>query len=141
MYVLIRAILIASLLLQSLPGLAMQRCVAMPSAPSPASMGTPANARCACCGGSDEEANAIGCPLAKGGYAGCNCKNPQPEDPKAPPSDQRSRQIEQLFSALTPVVAILLPEPLPVGVRWTACEPPERSGSHSIQSLLCVWVM
>lgn len=141
MSILIRAILIASLLLQSLPGLVMQRCVAMPDVKALVAAGHAANAKCACCGDSDD-ASAVECPLAKSGYVGCNCKSPQPEDPKAPPSDhQKSQQIEQLFPAAAPAITILLPEPLPLLVRWTASEPPKRSGSNSIQSLLCVWVM
>lgn len=141
MSILIRAILIASLLVQSLPGLVMQRCAAMPDASSLAAMGMPANAKCGCCGENDD-GSAVECPLAKSGYVGCNCKNPQPEDPKTPPSDhQKSQQVEQLFSAMTPVAAILLPEPLPQPVRWATSEPAIRSGSHSIQSLLCVWLM
>lgn len=79
--------------------------------------------------------------MAKNGYIGCNCKNPQPDEPKSPPSNDKSRQIEQLFAAVTLVVAILVSEPASVSARWTAYEPRSRSGSHSIQSLLCVWLM
>ncbi|MBL8765267.1 MAG: hypothetical protein JNM07_13465 [Phycisphaerae bacterium] len=138
MSILIRAILIVSLLMQSLPGLVMQRCVAMPEASSLTAMGMPANAKCGCCGESDVGSR-VECPLADSGYVGCNCQSPQPEDPKAPPSDhQKSQQIEQLFAAAAPAVTILLPQPLPRHVRWTAFEPPNRCGSNSIQSLLCV---
>lgn len=139
MSLIVRVILIASMLLQSLPGLAMQRCVAMPDASALAAAGMPADANCGCCGnGADGET--IECPMAKNGYVGCNCKNPQSQEPKSPPSDQKPRQIEHLFLAMPFVVALLPREPLP-SPRWTAIEPLKRSGSHSIQSLLCVWLM
>lgn len=136
----ITVIAMLSVLVQSLPGLVMQRCVAMPDSRTLLATGHRADAQCGCCHqGSD---GTIECPLAKSGYAGCNCKNPPSEDPKTPPSDhQKSQQIEQLFSTPTPVAAMLLPEPPPAPVRWGTAEPASRCGSHSIQSLLCVWVM
>ncbi len=140
MAVIIRLILALSLLMQSLPGLAMERCVAMPDAKTLASAGLPEDITCGCCGGDDEDGVTIECPMAKNGYAGCNCKNPQPEDPKTPPSDQKPRQVEHLFPAPPVVLAVLLPVPSPAP-RWTATEPTQRWGSHSVQSLLCVWLM
>lgn len=140
MGIILRVILIGSLFLQSLPGLVTQRCVAMPTVSELAAAGMAPDAGCSCCGPSDNEA-AVECPMAKNGYIGCNCKNPQPDEPKTPPANEKSRQLEQLFAAVTLVVAILVPEPAPVSVRWTDYEPPSRSGSHSIQSLLCVWLM
>lgn len=138
MSLVVRVILIVSLLFQSLPGLAMSRCVAMPDSSALVAMGMPADAECGCCAKGDD-GKAIECPMAKSGFVGCNCKNPQPEDPKTPPSNQKSQQIEQLFSAPTILVLMVPPEPLPLSARWTAAEPFRRSGSHSIQSLLCVW--
>lgn len=139
MSLLIRAILIVSVLMQPLIGLVGQQCVGMPDAAALATVGMPADAECGCCGG-DDGGRAIECPMAKNGYAGCNCKNPQPEDPRTPPSDQKPRQVEHLFSATPLVVAVLVPLPLSTP-RWTATEPVDRSSSHSIQSLLCVWLM
>jgi hypothetical protein len=137
---LLRAILIVTLLAQPLMGLMQQRCVGMPDAKALASMGMPVDTECGCCGSGNEGGAAIECPMAKNGYAGCNCKNPQPEDPKTPPSDQKPRQVEHLFSTPPLVVAVLVPLSSPTP-RWTATEPVDRSGSHSIQSLLCVWLM
>lgn len=79
--------------------------------------------------------------MAKSGYVGCNCKNPQPDEPKTPPSNEKPQQIEHIFAAAAFVVAILLPEPAGASAHWWAYEPPSRSSSHSIQSLLCVWLM
>lgn len=139
MLLLIRAILIVSLLLQPLGGLLPQRCIAMPALATLESMGMPADTECGCCGGGENLAT-IECPTAQNQYVGCNCKNPQREDPKTPPSDQNTRQIEHLFSA-TPVVVAVLPQPPATSPRWTASEPLRCSGSHSVQSLLCVWLM
>lgn len=140
MPLLLRVILIASLLLQSLPGLVMQRCVAMPTVSELAAAGMATDAECSCCGPSDDEA-AVECPMAKSGSIGCNCKNPQPDEPKTPPGNEKSQRIDPLFAAVPLVVAILVPEPATASPRWTAYEPPSRFGSHSIQSLLCVWLM
>jgi hypothetical protein len=139
MSLVVRVILIVSMLVQSIPGLAMPRCVAMPDSLALVAMGMPADAECDCCAKS-EEGQAIECPMAERGFVGCNCKNSQAEDPKTPPSNQKSLQIERLLSVpVVPVILIAPPEPLPLAARWTAAEPSRRSGSHSIQSLLCVW--
>lgn len=139
MLLLTRAILIISLLLQPLGGMLPQRCVAMPGPATLESMGMPAGTECGCCGGGEDLAT-IECPTAQDQYIGCNCKSSQREDPKTPPSDQKPRQIEHLFTATPVAVAVLVPAPAP-SVRWAITEPVRSSGSHSVQSLLCVWLM
>lgn len=140
MSILMRVILIVSLVLQSMPGLTMQRCVAIPTVSDLVAVGMAPDAECSCCGPSDEKA-VVECPMAKNGYIGCNCRSPQSDEPQSPPSNEKFQQVEPLFTAGTFVVASLVPEPAPGSAQRTAFEATSRFGSHSIQSFLCVWLM
>ncbi len=129
-----RTILITALLAQSLPGLAMNRCIAMPDASALVMLGTPGEANCSCCGGDDDEA--VACPLAEQGYAGCNCMNPQPGQAPPPPKNQAA---ERWLGSLPVLIAVLLPEPPETPVRWASTVVSPRRSPSSVQSLLCVW--
>ncbi|MGE3108378.1 MAG: hypothetical protein AB7G11_03845 [Phycisphaerales bacterium] len=139
MYLVFRAILIASLLLQPFAGLLPQRCVGMPDAAALVSMGMPAGATCDCCGG-DADGASVECPMAKDSYVGCNCKASQQEAPQTPPPGPEHKPLTQLL-AFVPVLIMLVPEPAARSFVWHGDDALLRRSSPSIQSLLCVWLM
>ena len=143
MQFIVRIILVAGLLLQSLPGLVMQRCVAMSAGEGGAlpAAGLPQTAGCNCCRVSDD-GSAVECPLAKQGYAGCNCKNPQDREttnlPPTSPKDHKNPNVEQWL----PAPLATYEAPLPEALGWLARPAWVDVFSHrspSIQSLQCVW--
>lgn len=150
MLLLVRIILVLSLLAQSAPGLVMQRCVGMPGPKALAAAGLPEDARCGCCNpgrGDGAEASADGksieCPMSAqgvGGYAGCNCKDPRPDEPKTPaPKSQTPVEVQFAFAPV--LIAVLPAEPMSAAMRRRGEEPLLRRSAPSFQSLLCVWLM
>ncbi len=129
-----RTILIAALLAQSLPALAMNRCIAMPDTSALVMAEIPGEANCSCCGG--DGGAAVACPLAEQGYVGCNCLNPQPDQTPPPPKNQAA---ERWLGSLPVLIAVLLPEPPETPVRWASAVVSHRQSPSSVQSLLCVW--
>lgn len=136
MSLLVRAILVTSLLVQPFGGLLLGQCVVMPEAAALASVRMTADSKCGCCRGD----GASDCPMAANGIVECNCASARPQDPKTPPSEQKSRQIEHLLPATPLVTTVLLPQSSPMP-RSTAIERVGYARSHSVQSLLCVWLM
>lgn len=139
MALLVRLILALSLVVQSVPGLAVQRCVGMPGAGA-AGAEKIEQPVCSCCGGGDDGA-AAPCPFASNGYVGCNCKESQEQEPKPLPGDPKTEQLQHLL-AFVPVLTVVLPPlPLPTAMMRTGSETPPWRTSHSVQSLLCVWLI
>lgn len=132
-----RTILIAALLAQSLPGLALNRCIAMRDTSALVMAGIPGEANCSCCGGDSDDGATVACrPLAEQGYAGCNCMNPQPDQSPPPPKNQAA---ERWLGSLPVLIAVLLPEPPETPVRRASAGISPRRSPSSVQSLLCVW--
>jgi hypothetical protein len=142
MALLTRLILALTLVVQSLPGIAVERCAEMTRATRIASaqsdMGD--EVPCACCSGKASEKSAPACPKSDATTA-CKCGMPQPEQPKAPPSDSKTEQVQFAVAVLPAFLGFLfepVDQPTP-HVSWLGASP-KRPG-NSIQSVLCVWVV
>ena len=142
MAVVTRLILALMLVLQSLPGLTVERCAEMtPGTGMSAVDVTPTdNSACPCCSGRKGEPSGSACSNSDA-VTVCKCGMPQPEQPKAPPSDSRTEQV-QLAVAILPAflgfVFEAVDRPAP-SVGWLGA-PPKRP-ANSVQSVLCVWVV
>jgi hypothetical protein len=124
-------ILVLGLIAQPLAGLTSQRCDLLPA-------GGSGVRQVPCCCQSDDGASNAGDGDAA---AVCRCCDPQPEQPNPnPPSTDLKPRVELWLTVLPVVVARLAalpPQERAAGaaapLAWRAC--------HSIQSLLCVFVM
>ena len=142
MAVVTRLILALLLVVQSLPGVSVERCAEMARGTGMSAVDTAATdtSACSCCAGRKGETSGSACSNSDAVTA-CKCGMPQPEQPKAPPSDSRTEQV-QLAVAILPAflgfVFEAVDRPVP-SVGWLGA-PPKRP-ANSVQSVLCVWVV
>ncbi|MCC6661534.1 MAG: hypothetical protein IT437_11685 [Phycisphaerales bacterium] len=142
MAVVTRLILALMLAVQSLPGLAVERCAEMTLGMGMSAVDATAtdNSARPCCSGGKGEPTGSACTNSDA-VTVCKCGTPRPEQPKAPPSDSRTDQV-QLAAAILPgflgFAFEAVDQPAP-GVGWLGA-PPKRS-ANSVQSVLCVWVV
>ncbi|MBX3381499.1 MAG: hypothetical protein KF805_15495 [Phycisphaeraceae bacterium] len=134
----IRFILVLSLLAQSFPALAMQRCAGMPEASARVAANTPQDQECGCC--QLGVSGAPDCPLSSQAFADCNCRASQQEAPKTPPPGPENKPLTQLL-AFVPVLMVFVREPAVLSFVWHGDDALLRRSSPSIQSLLCVWLI
>lgn len=137
-----RLILAIMLVVQSLPGIAVERCAEMTGGIRAGAVqdASADEAACPCCAGAARDKSGPACANSDAVTA-CKCGMPQPEQPKAPPSDSRTEQV-QLAVAILPAflgfVFEAVDRPVP-SVGWLGA-PPKRP-ANSVQSVLCVWVV
>lgn len=142
MAVVTRLILALMLVVQSLPGLAVERCAELARGTGMSAVDTTEteNSACPCCSGRKGVPAGSGCSNSDA-VTVCKCGMPQPEQPKAPPSDSRTEQV-QLAVAMLPgflgFVFEAVDQPAPSEGLLGA--PPKRP-ANSVQSVLCVWVV
>lgn len=142
MAVVTRIILALMLVVQSLPGVAVERCAEMSRGTRMSAVDAVAtdSSACPCCSGRNGESSGSACRNSDAVTA-CKCGMPQPEQPKAPPSDSKTEQV-QLAVAILPVFlgfdfeAVNRPA---LSLGWLGA-PPKRP-ANSVQSVLCVWVV
>lgn len=135
MSVAVRVILALMLVVQSLPGMAVERCEAMARCRGTAAahQATAEDDDCPCCsprGCSDRDA-----------VIACRCGTPRPEQPKAPPSESKTRLVQfdaAIVAAVVGCSSDAAGEPALHRGRLGAL--PQRP-ANSIQSVLCVWVV
>ncbi|MFO0833754.1 MAG: hypothetical protein U0638_02195 [Phycisphaerales bacterium] len=137
MAVVTRLILVLMLVVQSLPGIAVERCAEMSSRAKVVSDSQDDEA-CPCCtkSGSGKSECTNGDAVSV-----CRCGMPKPEEPKSPPAEPKIERV-QLFAAVLPtILSFSLPEPVPAQVRWDRVGGAAKRPTNSIQSVLCVWMV
>jgi len=137
MAVVTRLILAFVLVVQSLPGIAVERCAEMGSRATAVTVSQDDEA-CPCCtklgSGKSECSNGDGTSV-------CRCGMPKPEEPKTPPSEPKVERVQFLAAVLPTILSLTLPEPVPAQVHWDRLGGAAKRPTNSIQSVLCVWVV
>jgi hypothetical protein len=120
----VRLILALLLLVQPMAGAVGQDCAAMPER----RIGQTTLPEACCC-----------CKPGRTPAASCGCLASHQEEPKAP---ARSLKAESSPPVSLPVLIGTRPLPVAAAVPLPSSSPaPVTSASHSVQSLLCVWLM
>lgn len=137
-----RIILAFMLVVQSLPGVSVERCAEMARGMGMSAVDAVATdtSACLCCAGRKGETSGSACTNSDAVTA-CKCGMPQPEQPKAPPSDSRTEQVQLAVAVLPAFLGFVFESadrPAP-SVGWLGA-PPKRP-ANSVQSVLCVWVV
>lgn len=137
-----RLILALMFVVQSLPGVAVERCAEMTrGVGAPAVQAESADeSSCPCCSGAARGKAGPACTNSDAVTA-CRCGMPQPEQPKAPPSEPKTEQVQFALAILPAFLGFMFEEidqPTPP-VGWLGAAP--KRPANSIQSVLCVWVV
>ena len=137
-----RIILAFMLVVQSLPGVSVERCAEMARGMGMSAVDAVATdtSACLCCAGRKGETSGSACTNSDAVTA-CKCGMPQPEQPKAPPSDSRTEQVQLAVAVLPAFLGFVFESadrPAP-SVGWLGA-PPKRP-ANSVQSVWCVWVV
>jgi len=137
-----RLILALMLVVQSLPGFAVERCAEMKGG-AETTLGQAAmadEAACPCCSGGAVEKSGTACGN-RDAVTLCKCGTPRPEQPKAPPSEPKVERTQLLAVVLPTVLSFALTEPVPAQFHWDRLGGAAKRPTNSIQSVLCVWVV
>lgn len=137
-----RLILALMLVVQSLPGMAVERCAEMTSGAGSTVARTAMtdDEACPCCSGRAVEKSGSEC-TNRDAVTACKCGMPQPEQPKTPPSEPKVERVQFLAAVLPTILSFTLPEPVPAQVHWDRLGGAAKRPTNSIQSVLCVWVV
>lgn len=142
MVVVTRLILALMFVVQSLPGVGVERCAEMIRGVGAVAVQADSadESSCRCCWGDARGAAGPACGKSDA-VGGCVCGMPRPEQPKAPPSEPKSEQVRFALAILPAFLGFMFEGVARAAppVCWLGAAPKRRA--NSIQSVLCVWVV
>lgn len=137
-----RLILALALVVQSMPGLAVERCAEMTRVAGSGS-GQPAMAAedaCPCCSGRSRDGSGTTCTNSDG-VSVCKCGMPRSEQPVTPPSDSKTGQVQFAVAILTTFPGVTFAEAGAPSLPARSLGAAPRRSANSVQSVLCVWIV